>query len=159
MLGQRQKIDGRFSIKNLDIEVLSPDVSPEKLAPEDEFPDKAYRHRADFLMDGRIVHPKMLMRLLKQFLGYLLGMSYHQARYGAILYERIGKIRMILDGEVLHEFDLAERLQGCRFNDSFGNVPRENRESTFKKWKVNTYKTRIELGLPVIPDDRTEEQV
>lgn len=159
MLGQRQKTDSRISIKNLDIEVLSPDVSPEKLAYDNEFPDNRYKRRVDSFKGGLIVHPKMLMKLLRQFLGYLLGMSYHQAEYGAILYERIGKIRMILDGEVLQEFDLAERLRGCLFTDSFGNVSRANRDSTFKMWKANAYRTRIELGLPVIADDSTEDQV
>jgi hypothetical protein len=99
----------------------------------------------------------MLLEFLWVYLQALLGMSYHTAQYGAFLFERLGKIRMILDGEILHEVDLAERLRDCHFRESFGDIPREDRQSYFEKWKSNAYAKRVELELPVLMDQTSQE--
>lgn len=39
-----------------------------------------------------------------------LYLSYHTSWYGQILYEHIGTIRSLVDGESFHEFNLAARL-------------------------------------------------
>jgi hypothetical protein len=49
------------------------------------------------------------------------------------------------------EWDLAKCLADLKFNDSFGNYPREQRPEVFRKWRLKAHKTRIELGLPVMP--------
>jgi hypothetical protein len=56
-----------------------------------------------------------------------------------------------MDGMLHAEWDLAKCLADLKFNDNFGNYPREQRPEVFRKWKLKAYKTRIELGLPVMP--------
>lgn len=78
-------------------------------------------------------------------------MSYHHARYGGIVYERIGAIRIVVDGEVT-EVDLADQLAKLRFTDpgeTFGHLDRKVRLSTFWEWKKQTLASRRLLGFPV----------
>ncbi|KAJ5577594.1 uncharacterized protein N7459_006558 [Penicillium hispanicum] len=87
----------------------------------------------------------------------LLSMGYHTALYGKILYERIGKIYLLVDGKPEREIDLADRLNKLRFTDrrdTFGHLPPEERLSTFAEWKKQTLARREQLGFPVIwPQD------
>jgi hypothetical protein len=47
----------------------------------------------------------------------LLYMGYHRAKYGAILYERIGRIVFRANGKVRQEFELGNILERLRFSD------------------------------------------
>ncbi|KAJ5588008.1 uncharacterized protein N7459_003773 [Penicillium hispanicum] len=101
--------------------------------------------------------PEWLAEYLSSEIRGLLHMGYHTAEYGKFLYERIGIIRMIVDGTVT-EIDLGATLAEQRFTDpadTFGHVwPREERVPTFWRWKKNTLARREELGFPVVwPQD------
>lgn len=87
-------------------------------------------------------------------------MSRYTAGFGGILFERIGAIRVLVDGELQHEFDLALELRDIEFNDAFGYSPREERPGIFQRWKRFAYKGRVTLGLPVLPpgDSRPKPQ-
>ncbi|KAL4780107.1 hypothetical protein BJX76DRAFT_61102 [Aspergillus varians] len=54
--------------------------------------------------------PDWVARRLTDELRGLLALTNHTASYGAILYERIGTIRVLVDGEVYRELDLNEEL-------------------------------------------------
>jgi hypothetical protein len=47
----------------------------------------------------------------------LLYMDYHRAKYGAILYERIGRIVFRVNDRVRQEFELGNILERLRFSD------------------------------------------
>ncbi|PVH76790.1 hypothetical protein DL98DRAFT_657248 [Cadophora sp. DSE1049] len=162
-LARDTKDDIGVSVKSLVIDIRTPDVPAEMVAPETTVIEgEKYRH---FLHGGYrglvnfrqktgipyVMNPKNLIMFLVHEMDSLLGMSYHTASYGAILYERIGSIKFTLDGELCKEFDLAEGLANIRFRDSFGNVPREERPAVFNAWKENAYKSREEFGLKTIP--------
>ncbi|MCJ1295920.1 hypothetical protein MMC34_007485 [Xylographa carneopallida] len=101
-----------------------------------------------------IIRAEWLAKFLRSYLGHLLAMSYHTARYGMILYERIGIIRLCADGVLTHEYDLCTLLADIRHNDAsttFGDIwPRENRVPFFWAWKKKALRKRKEAGLPVI---------
>lgn len=157
-VGQHHKTDQHFTIKNLDIEVLTPDVPAEKLAPEDQYPGEQFYNRtgAAELGSDLIIHPKKLAHILMDHNDSLLRIDYHHAEYSAILFERVGTMRILVDGEVQCEYNLAERLHQSKFDESFGNMPREQRAEYYKKWKSYAYKTRVEHGLPVIASSDTK---
>lgn len=98
--------------------------------------------------------PEWLAKYLLGQIGGLLCMSYHTAAYGKILYERIGALRVVVDGEDFGRADIAGELAGLSFDDeadTFGDVwPRENRLPTFWAWKKETLARRQELGFPVV---------
>lgn len=96
--------------------------------------------------------PEWLCEYLRGWISNILHMSYHTSAYGQPLYERIGTIRMLVDGQLHCEFDLAARLAGLRFTDSrstMGHLPTDERESGFWKWKVETSLLRGAQGFPV----------
>jgi hypothetical protein len=148
---QSKKHDELVSIKLLEIDVRTSDVAPEMLAPKDTCgPDKLRRLRKESGIDY-LMHPGYLVNFICGDIERLLQMCCHTAEFGGILFERIGTIKLMLDGEIHQEWELAKLLASVRFSDSFGNVPRESRVEVFEEWKTGTYKKRIHFGLPVIP--------
>lgn len=73
------------------------------------------------------------------------------------MYERIGTIRVCVDGKLEREENLADRLAKLRFTDplfTFGHVPSRNRLQAFWDWKKKALEKRRQAGLSVIfPDD------
>jgi hypothetical protein len=105
--------------------------------------------------------PQWLCEYLQGWIGGLLHMSYHTSAYGQPLYEHIGTIRMLVDGQPHYEFDLAAWLARLRFTDptdTMGHLPTNDRESGFWKWKKETLLRREAQGFPVMkqpPDDES----
>lgn len=101
--------------------------------------------------------PQWLCQYLRMEIGGLLKMSYHTARYGQPLYEHIGTIRMLVDGQLVDELDLAAWLARLHFTDpgdTMGHLVREQRLSSFEEWKTETWSLRKERELSVIwPSD------
>ncbi|GAQ09777.1 hypothetical protein ALT_7098 [Aspergillus lentulus] len=97
--------------------------------------------------------PEWLCEYLQGWIGGLLHMSYHTSQYGQPLYEHIGTIRMLVDGQLHHEFDLAAWLARLQFtdpSDTMGHLPTNDRESGFWKWKNETLLRREAQGFPVM---------
>ncbi|KAJ5703248.1 hypothetical protein N7488_010796 [Penicillium malachiteum] len=96
--------------------------------------------------------PEWLCEYLQGWIGGLLHMSYHTSEFGQPLYEHIGTIRMLVDGKLHYEFDLAGRLARLQFTDptnTMGHLPTNDRESGFWKWKLETVLRREAQGFPV----------
>jgi hypothetical protein len=96
--------------------------------------------------------PEWLCEYLRGWISGLLAMSYHTSAYGMPLYEQIGTIRMLVDGELHSEFDLTARLDRLRFIDvhsTMGHLSRDEREAGFAKWKSETLVRREAQGFPV----------
>ncbi|KAH9219510.1 hypothetical protein DL95DRAFT_457183 [Leptodontidium sp. 2 PMI_412] len=125
-------ISGGVSVKSLVIDIRTPDVPKELIAPER-------------------TNPKKLAAFLAGELEPLWDMSYHSALYGAIVYKRVGSIKITLDGHPFREYDLAERLANVQFNNSFGQHLRKDRLEVFEAWKEKACKMREEFGLRTIP--------
>ncbi|KAK2880191.1 hypothetical protein FQN49_000484 [Arthroderma sp. PD_2] len=100
-----------------------------------------------------VARPPWMQRYLVARLVYMLCMDYHTAEYGAILYEKVGKIRIMLNGDLQREIHLAETLASLRYNDpmhTFGHLRREDRLDAFWKWKKEALQMRKERGFPVM---------
>ena len=151
-VGRRtKKDDKKISIKELVIDVRTPDVPSSKILPMQHCEQRRKEQYRKENGPDYLLHPAYILGYVRSEIGMLLNMSYHSASYGALLYERIGCIKVLMDGELHEEWDLAQCLADVKFNDSFGRCPRETRREVFSRWKLQAYQTRIELGLPVMP--------
>jgi len=145
------------SIENLELDVITPNTSKWSIAPEGTTMCHKYsptslevRRKKD--NTDYVISPRWLLDEIKYYIRYLLRMDFYTAKYGGILYERIGKIRLFLDGELDEEIDFAKHIKEVRFTNSFGELPREGREEHFARWKRQALGRRIERGLTVLPD-------
>ncbi|CZR63382.1 uncharacterized protein PAC_13279 [Phialocephala subalpina] len=112
------------------------------------------------LDDGKYYHHSAhyLAHYVACDLWMLLRMSDHTGRFGKILYERIGKIEVRLDGELIADeeeayarsIDIAERFDNLKWHGEQRSSKYEWPEKEFERWKPATYKKRVEYGLPVI---------
>jgi len=161
-VGRRtRKNDRCISLKELVIDIRTPNVPANKILSRNHCRTieeaQAYRREngQEYLMNPAYV----LQHVLCDIRG-ILTMSRSAAAFGALLYERIGNIKVLMDGEPHKEWDLAKCLDEVQFSDSFSNYPREKRRQVFQKWKRDAYKARVEFGLPVItPENKGKGKV
>ena len=147
--GEKQQ-DGEISISILELNFQSAGDSVD--TPESHgtpLEDTPHENKKTGIKNT--VTPDGLLKILEGFIYSLMGMGYHMARYGEILYERVGKIRFLLDGKLRSEESLGERLKKLQFNDSFGDHRREYREDVWRDWKRKAHAERIQRGLDVEP--------
>ncbi|KAH8703245.1 hypothetical protein BGW36DRAFT_403685 [Talaromyces proteolyticus] len=115
------------------------------------------RFQTDIDLERYTTRPEWPSTFLVSEIHSILCMSYHTAFYGKELYERIGTIRILVDGDLKHEFDLASMLASLRFtspSETFGHVSAEKRIPAFWNWKKQTLARRDQLGFPVVwPED------
>ncbi|EGD87953.1 hypothetical protein H112_04427 [Trichophyton rubrum D6] len=100
-----------------------------------------------------VIRPEWLVSYLTMRLSFMLGMSYHTSQYSSVLFERIGKIEIRLDGANVRVIHIAEKLERLNFNhprDTFGHLPSEERIAAFQKWKKEVIQLRKDRGLPVV---------
>ncbi|CAI7633468.1 unnamed protein product [Penicillium glandicola] len=105
--------------------------------------------------------PEWLLCYLAVWLQRMAGMWYHEANYGALIYETIGTITILLDGRLDTTIDLADRLAKLEFDNAtntMGHLPREIRLSEFWKWKKATILRREALGFPVVQPQVPERE-
>ncbi|KAJ5413567.1 hypothetical protein N7465_005872 [Penicillium sp. CMV-2018d] len=119
--------------------------------------DQGDRSETSETLSSYKTRPEWLCGYLKTWISGLLSMSYHTSKFGQPLYEHIGTIRMLVDGQLYHEFNLAAWLARLRFTgltSMMGHLPTEDRQSAFWKWKKETLLRREVQGFPVIwPSD------
>ena len=125
----------------------------------EERPLRERIERAAGMDNTRIIQPLRIAQMISRGISELLSMYYSTAEFGAILYERVGIIRVLVDGEIPTELNIARVLAELAFynGDTFIHLPRENRISFFWKWKRDTVKLRIRCGLPVEEGGRFEQ--
>lgn len=56
-----------------------------------------------------VMHPTFLVNFLSEYMFRLLSMDYYTASYGGFLYESIGTITFLLDGELHVKYNLSEK--------------------------------------------------
>jgi hypothetical protein len=140
------------SIKLLELDICSPDVPANLIAPPVQY-DELQRLRAG---DGveYLMSPSFLAKFLELHLRALL--ESYTANYGRLLNERIGTIKVRLDGELRKEWNIGNLLATLRRNRLVGTfaypkpLPRDHRK-LFKNWRRNVYNSRNKLGLPTMP--------
>lgn len=119
--------------------------------------DQEDRSEASETLSSYKTRPEWLCEYLMAWISGLLSMSYYTSKFGQPLYEHIEMIRMLVDGQLNHEFDLAARLAHLRFTgptSMMGHLPTNDRQSGFWKWKKETLLRREAQGFPVIwPSD------
>lgn len=136
--------DADISIKALDLDVLTPThVSRHLLAPPQTQIWELIRLRRDTGVEF-MLHPEYLVAFLWSLIEALLNMDLDMAPYGRLFYERVGTIRLLLDGEVQEAWDLGERLTWIQvdFLRALGWC---------RDWKGRAYRMRRRLGLTVVP--------
>ena len=158
-LWQRRTETNVVALKELDMNFDLPD-SPGGLVSSKDDCVSGFRYRSLFVrrsQDGKnyTMHPEILLEFVSSSISSLLNMSYSAASFGAILYEQVGKIRILFNGEIRNEWDLAILLSEVKFINSFYEIPSEDRKDYFNEWKLKAYNKRVELGLPVLPFKET----
>ncbi|KAJ5217852.1 uncharacterized protein N7469_011477 [Penicillium citrinum] len=77
-------------------------------------------------------------------------MDYEHSEHGNSLSEHIGtSIKMLVDGELEDEIDLAVQLAGLRYDEAdgmMGHLLKKGREGGFWKWKRETLLRREAHG-------------
>lgn len=111
-----------------------------------------HQHRGEIYdgLDGYATRPEWVAGTLARKLSQLLSMTYHTAQHGQIMYERVGKIHLLVNGKVRWEFNLSKKLRELHFenpNDTFGNLDTRDRIDFFQRWKEDTLQRRQDLGL------------
>ncbi|KGO67446.1 hypothetical protein PEX1_024970 [Penicillium expansum] len=115
--------------------------------------DRGDRSEASEALSSHKTRPEWLCEYLEAWISGLLYMSYHTSEFGEPLYERVGTIRMLVDGQLYREFDLAAWLARLRFTNPtsmMGHLPTDDRQPGFWKWKKETLLRREAQGFPVI---------
>ncbi|KAI9037489.1 uncharacterized protein KD926_000284 [Aspergillus affinis] len=105
----------RFYINTLTLNIESDAF--EKYLPSDprweEYKGARERHHRSIPQPDSSFFPLLPEWLAKDLyceIDRLIGYSYHPDRYGDILYDNVGKIRMLQEGRLVREVDLAERV-------------------------------------------------
>lgn len=156
------KDDKKVSIQKLIINVKTPDLPPELEAPR-RVQGSYWRLHEMRVVDGKYYHHSAdyWAHYVASELRTLLGMSDHTGQFGKILYERIGKIEVRLDGKFAVEedepysksIDIAERFDKLEWHGERRSSGYEWPEKEFDRWKPSTYKKRVEFGLPIISQE------
>ncbi|KAJ5984523.1 hypothetical protein N7481_006622 [Penicillium waksmanii] len=113
-----------------------------------------HQHRGEIYdgLDGYATRPEWVAGTLARKFSQLLSMTYHTAQHGKFMYERVGRIHLLVNGEVRWEFNLSKKLRELHFenpNDTFGNLNTRDRIEFFQRWKEDTLQRRQDLGLLV----------
>ena len=148
-----------FIIHNLHINVETPTNLPDGAEIEPLEPGgmhhRVYGRRYDDEEDSEdetgepsklYMHPKYLSDFIIGELGGLLYMGYHTARYGAVLYERMGRISVSVDGELEREMDLGEMFRAFPPEGPYQAFDK-GRQRSFPEWWEEARRIREGAGL------------
>jgi hypothetical protein len=140
------------SIKLLELDVHSPDVPANLIAPPVRYDELQCLRSGDGV--EYLMNPSFLATYLEIHLRALL--KSFTAEYGRLLYERIGTINVCLDGELRKEWNIGNLLATLRREHLVATfeypkpLPKDHRK-LFKNWRRNVYNSRKKLGLPTMP--------
>jgi len=161
---QLQPVSREISINTLDLNFVSA-ANPDDMFPE-AFPRfgmsvsfPRYEHRPTKPDgSGYLMRPETLYLWLDYYIDRSLGLEWDGVHYGKLLYQRIGRIRYLVDGKLQSEIDIAARFEKLTMMRTAWKIyPLERREAVWNAWKRKTYQTRVRLGLPVIDNESLQE--
>lgn len=136
--------NGFESVQVLDLDVLTPTETPDssyRPISEYHFCDKRLLKRlGEEQVIEFFVTPELWLETISQGIRDILDISSWNYEMGDILYERIGTIRILRDGEVKEVIDLADHLSKMIYSGA-----------------TDLYRKRQDAGLPVVPFVTVEE--
>ncbi|KZV87028.1 hypothetical protein EXIGLDRAFT_724171 [Exidia glandulosa HHB12029] len=98
-----------------------------------------------------VPRPRWIGDMVAEYVATCLTMTYQAARYGVLLYERLGTITFTANGEQLVRHDVGLTIAPLSFTDAFetfGHVDvRMDRISAFWIWKTAALQSRRAFGL------------
>ena len=151
-MGENAKRKDLFiTIDSVDIDIITPELAPNhKFGSVSEPLGQTRRNRrpADE-MQKEVIHPEQLALFLWSEILGLLHLSCHTASFCNMLYEQIGTMRILVDGEFFRALHLSDDLNRAQWEYD----PHLREESRFRKWKKKTMKSRKSLGWTVTSDD------
>jgi len=171
---QAERADNRFGINEVIIDVRTPDVDPELIAPErtpamgsggQSFGRRGSRPRSDS-KTPLIRHPKGIAIYIVRDLNKMMEMWGDHGVHGRIIFERVGSIKVLVDGEpftdsawdhdVVSEWDVADILAKIQYRGHWGDWTKrrwsdDQRREACNNWIKKAYESRVELGLAVKP--------
>lgn len=162
-----EKSSGAFAIKVLDIDIITPDVPESAFISAEKWKDvirprsrKEHLAKSEITDSEYMVSPATLAEFLQYYMDFLIGRwdSKYDFKHCWFLFERIGIMRLTIDGESYCEWDMAELLRDARYKYDFRQSPAGKGPSAYKTWKTGVYKARNQFGLPVLPDDDVEAE-
>lgn len=157
--------DRGLSIRNLELDVRPPGRIPAryKLAAPDQRLVRPGTPRRDRRGEKNLImHPQEVAEFLCDMIQALTDMSYYTAAHGAVLFERVGRIQVRVDGQPPREWCLAEILADFPADHpppaSYQTL-RNPKLAHFPTWREHAWSRRARFGLPVIRDqDRARTQ-
>jgi hypothetical protein len=129
-----------MSIKLLELDFRSPDLPTELIAPDVDY--RSLLHLREESGVDYLMNPAFLATFIEIHLRRLL--STRIATFGSLFYERIGTIKFYLDGELRKELDVGNLLVTM-------DLPYGESREWWREWRKNTYNSREQLGLPIVP--------
>ena len=166
---QRFPFTREISIQTLDLNFVSP-ANPDDMFPQvfsesygnsyhGGFP--WYEHRPTKPDgSGYLMRPETLLLWQHNYIDQMLGLGYHASLYGKLLYERIGRIRFLVDGKLHSEIDIAAKFAELTMSQNLWKVESPNRrEDVWEAWRKKTYRKRVKLGLPVVEDESLHQSL
>lgn len=165
--GRERRSERRFFARTLTLNIEShADETKYPLPPPDitygtyreyrQLPRIYRRRKPPIDLSGYAVRPEWFARTLCSEIRYMLVMSYATLYLGGILYEHIGAIRVLVDGEIYEEFDLAAMLAPMKWDCGTATTSRETRREYFWRWKREALRRRERVGFKVVGGEDEE---
>jgi hypothetical protein len=133
--------DHGFLIRNLSIS-FSTTATEDELATEGNRRDWfSVRSFWDSTTDNRhtetiVMRPKWFAEYVFSFFQSLLSMSYHMAEYGSRLYQWVGVVTLIAEGEIIGRFDLGEGLPRSPLTTTLVTLRERSGSNTLRNEKL-----------------------
>lgn len=153
--------NGSLAIKVLEMDIITPNVPDSAFIPEgkiDETINRSRRRRREALLaetpepqDQYMIPSHYLASFLALYMDDLIRQYDDKHYYDRcwFLFERIGIMKLMIDGEPYREWDMAQELKNANRKSTF----RRKGRHAYKKWKTGVYEARRLYGLYVLPDD------
>jgi hypothetical protein len=147
--------DRDITVQTLLIDVTS--AATEFQFPPDD-PDNIWnlrwfhQHKGEIYygLDGYATRPEWVAGKLARELSQILQMTNQEAQHGKIIYERVRRIHILVNGGVRWEFDLSKKLREMHFEnpgETFGNLETRDRIGLLRGWKDDTIQRWQSLGF------------
>lgn len=141
-----------ISVENLELDFIDPEDT-DLLPPEGQtsiWEARCRRSRSRDPQGPELLRPEWLARDLANQMLAMFRMSYHMAEYACMFHGRIGYMVFKVNGTIIEEIDVGQVLADVKFNDSFGNVSREDRVEKWTSWKEEAQELRKKRGLKTV---------
>lgn len=141
----------RFSVKILELDFISPDVPDHELVSEEGLLDRYHRTEVD-----KVLPADWVAGFIQDEITFMLRRIQSYYNTGSILYRRTSTIRILVDGVLRHEWNVAQELKDLPpqeigvVNNPLRVTQGRDHEAIFEIWKTQILEERRQLGLEVL---------